>query len=226
VVNAKKIKSYTVRGIRSGAHDDDLDRLRRAITSRRVSLGQVAVVSPSGGVKKKKRLVPDAEIRTDDVSTSDGQATPAKHTYRKHWAYGESKLMAEKEGFIPYVNENGKSPQAPLHGYYTPTASAISLDTSQGKRYFEKRHLQNRIMFVDPTHWSTTGVIAVYAVGTGRRNIKGYVLDTDYYGARRKTSLRNAASSNTLMDFKPEVFLDFEVPDPVQKLRQDGYSVI
>lgn len=214
----KKPKQYTIKGIKLGRFDDDLDRLLRVVQRRRADLGQIKVirVGPSGFVPETIQDSPIAENSGPDQSPV---------TYA--WPYNQDKLSSERANVLDFIHahlNDDEMSQKPLTRYNYNRYGTVNVDGT----FFAKSELEGRIVTCHDTAAAETGLAALYVKSVARRNLTCFPLMASRLTSPRKYSaVRKKSAEGATVVIPPENLADvYTTDDALKWLIRDGETGI
>ena len=191
-IEIKKPTQYTVKGIRLGKFDDDLDRLLRAVQRRRAAIGAVHVIN----IGKP----PEPASSEADEAPSSGMNEPLMK-----WDYNGDKLPDPHRHMIDKFHDGSYN-----HVDLTRRAFSVAPSICVNDVFFRKTELVDRVIALHDDAASETGFSILYVVSIARRNLT--CLPLMLSAARASTRTYNAARKKALSGqtvvIKPEQVAD------------------
>lgn len=217
----RKPKQYTIKGIKMGRFDEDLDRLLRTVQRRRADIGQIKVIRVGPGGTFTPEEPPENVEAVNVTPERGGSSTGYAPTYT--WPFNQDKLPANKLDVLDFLyahRQDDEASQAPLVRYNYNASGSVNV----GEYNFLKAQLTGRIVALHDQAAAETGVAVMFVESIARRNLTGYPLLVSRLASTRKyNSTRNKASRGETFSVPPESLADVYIDsDPLKGIVNKG----
>lgn len=223
----RKPKQYTIKGIKMGRFDEDLDRLLRTVQRRRADIGKIKVirVGPGGTFTPEEPPENESVEAVNVTPEREGSFTGYVPTFT--WPFNQDKLPTSKLDVLDFIHahlRDDEASQAPLVRYTYSASGSVSV----GDYYFSKAQLTGRIVALTDEAATESGVAAMFVESVARRNLTGYPLMASRLASTRKyNSVKNKGHRGESIIVSPSDLADvYTTSDPLKAVLDTGKTGI
>lgn len=223
----RKPKQYTIKGIKMGRFDEDLDRLLRTVQRRRADIGQIKVIRVGPGGTFTPEETPEHESVEAVNVTPEREGSFEGYVPSFQWPFNQDKLPTNKLDVLDFIHSHlrdDEASQAPLKRYDYNLSGSVSV----GDYYYSKDQLVGRIVALHDGAAAETGVAVMFVESVARRNLTGYPLIASRLASARKySSVKSKGHRGEKFSVPPESLADvYTTGDPLKAVIDKGMTGI